>query len=465
MNGSMFSRELHDVSEALERKEFSAHELTSALIDRISGVGAKLNAYITITADLAMEQARASDCRRSDGSTRGPLDGIPIAVKDVFDMLGQPTTAGMPLRRHHRAQRDATIITRLQKAGAVIIGKTNLTEGVYAEHLPPYGPPLNPWNEQRWPGASSSGSGVAVAAGLCFGTVGTDTGGSIRLPSSANGITGLKTTWGRVSRDGTFELAATLDHIGPMARSARDAAILLEAIAGPDTRDSTASCCAVGSYLSACTAGVRGLRIGIDERWIIEGVDPNTAAAVFYVAESLATLGAKLVPIRFPDPVQIVQDWFGVCAVQTALAHRETYPARKDEYGQALSDLLDLGNKMTGLDYQDLLLRRLEFSGRVQALFEEVDLIAIPALACTVPTLERMSRVDDHMISDLHRFTCSFTMSGNPTITIPSGVQSDGMPIVTQLVGRHFAEATCFQAAAAFQSFSGHHLRIPAGYE
>eukprot|EP01035_Chromulina_nebulosa_P069653 gene69653-biopygen48500 len=169
------------------------------------------------------------------------MHGVPIAVKDIVDMTGFPTTAGMPLRRNTVASGNASVVQRLEDAGAVILGKLNLTEGVYAEHLSPYGPPLNPWHKDRWPGASSSGSGVAVAAGLCYGAVSSDTGGSIRLPSAANGVTGLKPTWGRVSRHGVYELAATLDHVGPITRSAVDAGLMLGVMAGFDAADPTSS--------------------------------------------------------------------------------------------------------------------------------------------------------------------------------------------------------------------------------
>lgn len=461
MSQDLVFLELTDAADLMFAGKVSSTTLTETMLERIAGEGHELNAYITVTADLAKKQAKAADDRRREGKALGRLDGIPIAVKDVFDLVGQPTTAGMPLRRNERAAQDATVIGRLQQAGAVILGKLNLTEGVYAEHLPPYGPPLNPWNRSRWPGASSSGCGVAVAAGLCFAALGTDTGGSIRLPSAANGITGLKPTWGRVSRHGTFELASTLDHVGPMARSARDAALMLQAIAGPDPNDPTAAQVPVPDYSAATDAGVSGMVIGIDENWISDRVNPATTDSVMAAARVLESRGAILRAVTFPDPDQIVQDWFDVCAVQTALAHAETFPARRAEYGPALAQLLDLGNMMTGLDYQRVLLRRAEFAGRVQSMFSGIDVLAIPALACPVPTLDRMTRVDDQMIYDLHRFTCSFTMSGNPTITLPSGWQADGMPIVTQFVAAHFREDSVLRIAGEFQRSTDHHKRHP----
>ena len=226
--------EIVEVAERLRDRTLSSVELTTAMLERIAGLDSKLNSYIRVTGELALSLAETADREIAAGDYRGPLHGVPIALKDIFDLAGFPTTAGMPLRHEGEATEDASVVRRLKQAGAVILGKNNLTEGVYAEHRDRYGPPVNPWDATRWPGASSSGSGVATAAGLCFASIGSDTGGSIRLPSAANGVTGLKPTWGRVSRHGVFELAATLDHIGPIARSAVDAGLLLGVLAGAD---------------------------------------------------------------------------------------------------------------------------------------------------------------------------------------------------------------------------------------
>jgi amidase len=205
---------------------------------------------------------------------------VPIAVKDLCWTKDAPTAAGMKIYRNNRPGEDATVVTRLKEAGAVILGKLQLTEGAYADHHPEIDPPRNPWDETLWPGASSSGSGVATAAGLCYGSLGSDTGGSIRFPSAANNVTGLKPTWGRVSRYGVFELAATLDHIGPMARSAGDCGAILGAIAGADAKDPTAVLEPVPDYLANLNGSLRGTRVGVDRRWTSEGVDA-AAAKVF----------------------------------------------------------------------------------------------------------------------------------------------------------------------------------------
>ena len=453
--------EAREVGALIRSRRISSVEVTTRQLERITALDPQLNSYIAVMADRALAEAQSADDAISRGEAVGELHGVPLAVKDICDIAGVPTTAGMPIHRHSRAVADSTIITRLRKAGAVVLGKTNLTEGVYAEHVAPYGPPVNPWRKERWPGASSSGNGVAVAAGLCYGAIGSDTGGSIRLPSAVNGVTGLKPTWGRVSRHYIFELAATLDHIGPMARSAADAGAILQAVAGADPADPTASLEPVPDYLAGLGAGIEGLRVGVDPVWISEGVDALSTATVYEAAEILKSLGADLRQTRFPDPRQIVWDWFEVCAAQTAFAHRATYPARKPEYGAALSALLDMGLALKATEYQERILRREAFRGRVQALFADIDLLAIPVLAFPAPTIERMTRVDDETIFGLHRFTCSFTMSGNPTITLPGGFTDDGMPIAVQFVASHFAEALLIRVGHAVQTATDWHRRHP----
>src|SRR5581483_9008031 len=251
-------------ADRLARREPSPVELTRAMLDRIAALDPKLHAYATVTTEVALEQAKAAEAEIARGERRGPLHGVPIAVKDLCYTCGIPTAAGMPIHAGFLPEHDATVVTRLREAGAVLLGKLQLTEGAMADHHPDVTPPVNPWNASHWAGASSSGSGVATAAGLCFASLGSDTGGSIRFPSAMNGVTGIKPTWGRVSRHGIFPLGPTLDHVGPMARSAEDAAIVLGAIAGADASDPTALAAPVPDYL-ALAPEVRGVRIGVDD--------------------------------------------------------------------------------------------------------------------------------------------------------------------------------------------------------
>jgi amidase len=388
---------------------------------------------------------------------------VPIAVKDLCYTRGIPTAGGMKIHRDFKPRFDATVVKRLADAGAVLLGKLQLTEGAFADHHPDVPPPVNPWNARHWSGASSSGSGVATAAGLCFGSLGSDTGGSIRFPSAANGVTGLKPTWGRVSRYGVWELAASLDHVGPMARSAADCAALLGAIAGADPNDPTAVMEPVPNYLAGLERGARGLRVGVDETYNGKGVDAVMAKAVKDAAKALQALGAELRPITFPDVDQVVREWLPHCAVETATAHAATYPKRKADYGPALAGLIDLGRSVTGMQYQSILLNRARFAGEVRALFDQCDLILLPAQYKASPTLADMASLgeDPEAINRLLRFTAPIDYTGSPSITLPAGFTDAGTPVAVQLVGRHLEEDTVLRAGHAFQRETDWHRQHP----
>ena len=453
--------ELHHIATLLASKEISPVEVTEYFLARIDSLEPKLNAFNLVTEELARADAKKAEKDIARGDYRGALHGIPLAVKDIFDMAGLPTTASMAIHRDSLANRDATVVSRLRAAGAVILGKTNLTEGVYGEHLPPYGAPLNPWNNDYWPGASSSGSGVAVAGGLCAAALGSETGGSIRLPSAANGVVGVKPTWGRVSRDGVFELAATLDHVGPMARSARDAGMLLQAIAGADPQDPTAAQIAVPDYDEISEFDLSNIHIGIDSRWLADTVDQETLSAFDQAVNDLAGLGCAKREVEVPNVSEMIWDWFPICAVQTALAHADTFPARREEYGPALASLLDMGIALSGTEYQRLILKREAFAGRFNALFESVDVIAMPVLAFPSPSMARMENLDDDLIAGIHRFTCPFNLSCHPSIVLPCGQTEDSMPIVFQLIGKYFDEKTLLSIGRVFQSNTEWHTTHP----
>ena len=369
----------------------------------------------------------------------------------------------MTIHKDYMPSEDATVVKRLSDAGAIILGKLQLTESAYADHHPNVTPPRNPWNADAWPGASSSGSGVATAAGLCYGSLGSDTGGSIRFPSAANGVTGLKPTWGRVSRYGVFELAASLDHIGPMARSAADCGAILGIIAGEDPKDTTTLPGGPSDYLAGLNDGIRGLRIGYDPVWAETAVDEQTVAVVKAARETLASLGATIVEIKAPDSTVVLADWIPNCAIETAVAHEQTYPSRKSEYGPALSGLIETGRALSALDYQKILLRRAEFKGAVAHMFQSIDLLLVPAQSFAAPSLADMAMLgqSNDMISRLLRFTCPFDSSGNPTITMPGGFTALGLPIGFQLVGPHLSEALLVRAGAAFQSATDWNRRHP----
>ncbi len=454
--------ELREAGRLVQHRQISAVELTAFMLERIARLEPVLHAFARIAPERALARARELDAELAAGRSRGPLHGVPLALKDLFFERGQPTAAGTSIHRDFQPTTDATVVARLNEAGAILLGSLQLTEGAYATHLPPIVPPVNPWRADYWSGASSSGSGVAVAAGFCFGSLGTETGGSIHLPSAVNGVTGLKPTWSRVSRYAVFELAATLDHVGPLARCAGDVAALLAVVAGADPRDPTCAHEPVPDYVGGLRTDLRGMRIGFDPEFAFAGVDAVTVAAVSKALDLMHELGGEIREIGFPDVTGMVADWFPVCAVQTAVAHESTYPARKSEYGEALAALIELGRGLSGMDYQRLILRRLAFKGAVDALFDDVDLILLPVIMFANTTLERMLRVDDELIAGVHRFTCPFTMSGHPALTFPCGFTAAGTPLACQFVGRPFGELSLLAATHAFQLATDWHQRHPA---
>ncbi len=455
---------LVEVGKLIQSRKLSPVEITQAELDRIARLDGALKSYSTVVGEAALAQAHAAEKEIASGKVRGPLHGVPVAVKDLCWMKDTPTSHGMTILRDNKPKEDGTVVARLREAGAIILGKLQQTEGAYADHHPKIDPPKNPWNAELWTGVSSSGSGVATAAGLCYGSIGTDTGGSIRFPSAANGVTGLKPTWGRVSRYGAFELAATLDHIGPMTRSAIDCGAMLGAIAGADPKDPTAVPVPVPDYLANLNGNLRGMTVGVDRKLVDDSSDADTKKAFGAALKAVAELGATLKDINFPDPTDVVNDWFPLCGVETAVAHEATYPARKDEYGPGLAGVIELGRQLSGMDYQKIVLRREAFRGQLRALFETIDLFVIPAQAVAAPTLAKMATFgeDPDLLNGLLRFTCPFDMTGSPTITVPAGVTANGGRIGFQFVGRHFDEARLVVAGDAFQRVTDWHKQHPS---
>lgn len=456
--------ELIELAARLKAREISALDVTRAQLDRIDALDRGLRSYVHVMAESAIAEAKAADGEIAQGRYRGPLHGVPIALKDLFWTKGVPTAAGTTLHRDFRPGEDATVVRRLRSAGAVLLGKVQLTEGAYSDHHPSVTPPKNPWNPDYWPGISSSGPAVATAAGLCFGALGSDTGGSIRWPSAANGLTGLKPSWGRVSRHGMFELAATLDHVGPIGRSATDVGALLGAVAGHDPSDPTSLLDPVPDYLAAAAQDVDGLRIGVDAAWNSDDVDVATQRVLADAIDAFRALGADIVDVRFPEVMQAIADWAPNCAVEAAVAHEATYPARKDEYGPILASVIEAGHALSALDYQKILLRRLALRGRVAALFETIDLLLIPVQPFPPLTLAMIRTLGEQpdLITKLQRYTCPFDMTGHPTITLPGGASTDGLPIGFQFVAAHLDEAMLVRAGAAFQRATSWHRRRPS---
>jgi amidase len=451
-----------EAADGLKTRKLSPVELTEGLLARIARLEPHLHSYATVTPERALSQAKRAEAEIASGRYLGPLHGIPIAVKDICNTAGIVTAAGMALHAGHVPDTNATVVKRLADAGAILLGKLQLTEGAFVDHHPSVTPPVNPWNPDYYAGASSSGSGVATAAGLCFGSLGSDTGGSIRFPCSANGITGLKPTWGRVSRHGVFDLAASLDHIGPMTRSAADSAAILGVIAGRDPNDPTSLAAPVPDYLASLDAGIAGALIGIDAAYIESSSDPEIIATVREARSVLEGRGATVKEVRLPDPEPVMKAWGTYCAVETAIAHAATYPARASEYG-GLRNLIDAGRSVGGVELMKAHHARLAFAGALADLFSEIDLLLVPTQPRADFTIaqEKALFATSEGLAGFLRFTTPFDMSGSPTITLPGGFTAKGLPLSFQLVSRHLDEALLVRAGHAYQQATEWHCKHP----
>lgn len=453
--------ELTALAAELRARRLSPVEVTRAMLDRIAALDGRLHSYATLTADLALEQARQAEVEIGRGDWRGPLHGVPIAVKDLCYTKGIPSAAGMALHKEFRPEFDATVVARLRAAGAVLLGKLQMTEGAFARHHPSITPPVNPWSAAHWTGVSSSGSGVATAAGLCFASLGSDTLGSIRFPSAACAVTGLKPTWGRVSRHGIFPLAESLDHIGPMTRGAADAAAVLQAIAGADADDPTSLLAPVPDYAVALGQGAGGLRIGVDTAFNSVDVDPGVVRALDEARRVLAAAGATFREVKLPPSDAAIAGAWTLCTAEVALAHQATYPAQAKSYGPYLTGGLDIGLRQTGVQVANANREREIFRGRLAALFADLDLLLMPALSGPPMRVDAMLNPDIAAASPRLKFTAPFNMTGSPTITLPGGFTAEGVPLAIQLVGRHLAEDVLLRAGAAFQAATDWHKRRP----
>jgi amidase len=454
---------LMDVAQQIHARKLSPVDLTRQMLDRIDALDPRFHSYVTVLADRALAQAKAAEAEIAGGHYRGPLHGVPLAVKDLCFMKGTVTTCGSQMLTEWMPDQNATVVWKLQQAGAVILGKLHLTEFALRWHHPYRPIPLNPWGEGRWPGVSSSGSGVATAAGLCFGAIGTDTGGSIRFPAASCGTVGLKPTYGRVSRAGVFPLAASLDHIGPLTRSVADAAAMLQAIAGPDPLDPTASRRPVPDYLGALTQGVAGLRIGVDERYITEGVHPDVSAAVKEAVRVLAELGAHIVAVTVPEPDMqaTTQAWLTLTGADALVAHEGMYPERAADYGP-FRELLDNTAKLRAQDYAKAHALRETFAAQFDPLFDQMDLLLCPTMPTTAPMMDAQGNAIIQEGYVRTRYTYVFNFSRNPTISLPCGFDSNGLPISLQFVGRHFEEDLLCRAGHAYEQATEWHTRKPS---
>lgn len=448
-----------ELSELLSTKKLSPVELTSMMLKRIDEIDNTLKSYATVMREYAMESAQKAEHEIASGKYRGPLHGIPIAVKDLCYTKGVRTMGGAKVLKDHIPEYDATVVQRLNAAGAVLLGKLNLTEGAMGGYHPEFDIPVNPWDPGRWTGSSSSGSGVATSAGLCSASLGSDTGGSIRFPSAACGVVGIKPTWGRVSRYGVLPLAESMDHVGPMTRSVSDAGIILEAIAGYDRNDPTSLLNPVPNMLECIGESIKDIRIGFDENYATEDVDTELAAAVCEGVDVLQKLGANIQKVKLPDMDEYVLSWPTICSAEAVLAHAETYPSQRDSYGPWFQGWLDLGAQVTGAKYAEANKLRLECTGHLRRVFQDIDVLVCPSMSGPphIVTPELLYGPKETRAARFQRFTAPFDYNGAPTLSVPCGLNSQGLPLSIQFVGKHLSEPVLCQVGYAYEQATSCH--------
>ena len=457
-------RTIAEIAELIKSKQLSPVEITTYLLERIDQLDCHLKSYATIMRDDAIAAAKKSEAEIASDMYRGPIHGVPIAVKDLCFTMGVRTMGGSHALVNHIPNFDATVVTRLRSAGGVLLGKLNLTEGAMGGYNPEFDIPLNPWNTERWSGASSSGSGVATAAGLCFGSIGSDTGGSIRFPAASCGTVGLKPSWGRVSRYGVLPLAQSLDHVGPLARSVVDAGMMLEAIAGLDLNDPTSLPSPAPKMLENIDKGVKGVRIGFDSNYASKDVDPELAEAVASGVQVLEDLGAEIIEVNLPDLDEYVAAWATLCSAEAVAAHEATYPSKRGDYGAWFRDWLDMGATVTGAEYAKANALRATCTGLLQREFEEIDLLACPSMlgpAHQVTPDELYGHMPDRREPKNQRFTVPFDYNGAPTLSLPCGMHSNGLPLSLQFVGHHLSELLLCQVGHTYEQATEWHNHHP----
>ncbi len=446
-------RTITEISEGIASKQLSPVDVTSAMLQRIEQLDSELKSYATVMADTAIAAAQAAEREINAGTYRGPLHGVPIAVKDLCFTKGVRTMGAAKVLADHIPTFDGTVIAKLKAAGAILLGKLNLTEGAMGGYNPEFNIPKNPWNPDRWTGSSSSGSGVATAAGLCFGSLGSDTGGSIRFPAAACGIVGIKPTWGRVSRYGVLALAESMDHVGPMTRRVADAAIMLQVIAGYDPNDPTSLPNPVPNMLEGIGQDLQGIRVGFDENYATHDIDVELADAVRAGVEVLADHGAEIVEVELPDVDEYVAAWPTLCATEAVAAHAATYPSQRDAYGPWFRGWLDMGAKVTGAEYAKANNLRAACTGHLRKVFTEIDVLVCPSMSAPphAITPEILYGAYEPRHPKFQRFTVPFNYNGAPTLSVPCGMNSDGLPLSIQFVGKHLTEPLLCRVGHAYE--------------
>ena len=468
MSDELLNMTLTEAAAAVRERCVSPIELVRRCLERIEAHDATLRAWITVCADEALAQARTAEEALRSGAHLGPLHGVPIALKDNIATRGLRTTAGSRILADWIPDEDATVTARLRAAGAIVLGKLNLHEFAWGgtSDNPHHGTVRNPWNPDRFPGGSSGGSGVAVAARMCFGAMGTDTGGSIRLPSAINGITGIRPTYGRVSNHGIVPLAWSMDTAGPMARTAEDCAILFDVVAGHDPRDPTSA----GQRTQPCRPSLRdsicGLRIGVIPGYFFHHLQPAVEAAVRRALDLFHTLGAEIVEIPIEHIHGNISAQLTIESAEPGTYHQHWMRERPQDYGADVRALLEVGELMLATHYLQAQRYRALLREEFLAAFRKVDAFVCPTLPFTATpvgatTVCIENGVEESMLSAIMQFTGVASLTGLPAMSVPCGFDADGMPIGMQLIGRPFEEASLFRMAAAYQGVTDFHSRVP----
>ncbi|CAH1659642.1 amidase [Chelatococcus asaccharovorans] len=450
---TLLDRPGHEVAGLLRARQVTSLDLTRAALARIAAIDPILESYALVAGERALAQADAADRDLAGGIVRGPLHGVPIAVKDLCDTADLATAAGFAARANHIPEQDSTVVRRLAESGTVLLGKLRMTEGAFAVHNDGKQAPRNPWNPSYWSGHSSSGSGVATAAGLAFATIGSDTGGSIRYPASANGVVGLKPTWGRISRFGVFPMAPSMDHLGPMTRTVRDAALVLGIVAGADAADASSARQPIADYAAGLDRPLAGARIAID-RTILDGpLDGEVANTLASVLATFEAGGAQIVETRFPVSQAALDAWETICGVEAALVHREARRRPGAGYGEAFNAFLEDGESRGVGDLAAAMLTRNWLGAAIDAALLNADVFLLPVQRWSPPSLDdlQLRGADVEFVSGLLWFTGPTDVSGHPSVVLPGGISGAGVPIGFQLVARHFDEATLLGIGAAYE--------------
>jgi aspartyl-tRNA(Asn)/glutamyl-tRNA(Gln) amidotransferase subunit A len=455
------------VAKAIANKQLSSHEVTRACLHRIAQWQPHLNAFMAIEAEAALKAADEADAALAKGDNRGVLHGVPLAHKDMYYDAGKVVTCGSLIRRDFVATTTSTALQRLKDAGSIRLGSLQMAEFAYGPtgHNAHYGAVRNPWAPEHITGGSSSGSGSAVAARLTFAALGSDTGGSIRMPAHFCGVTGLKTTYGRVSRAGAMPLSQSLDTVGPLAQTVEDCALLLGLMAGADPEDLTASSAPVPDYMAATTASIKGLKIGVPTSFYVDDLDPDVARILDETIAVLKREGADIVKVELPDQRQLSAASQIVIAVEATAFHKRWLIERPQDYGPQVLMRLQNALAIPGVTYLEAMRWRGAALAAHVAATSKVDAVIAPVAPIPAPTIAESDVGNtpgaEAVIQRLTRFTRPVNYLGLPSLAIPSGFAKSGLPVAMQLIGRSFDEATLLTIGAAFQRATDFHAKVP----